>query len=185
VNAALELDKQHFKNTCDLKDDALDTIATFSTYNGFQEKHGLMQFVWDDNFVRAFVDKKTGATRYQVYNVIYYQSSSWRFYYQANFETTSGPKATKLTRISRDVDCTGSSYGGCTYNEHVGFLVEDQVLRAVAEKYYTSWQSGMKAVWKYKLLSKAGSDYPDGILPAEVTGLLERVDEYKASKGFK
>ena len=140
--------------------------------------------VWDDNFLRAFVDKKTGETRYQVYNVIYYKSSSWRFYYQANYETPNGPKTCQLTIISHDVDCTGSKYGGCTYNEHVAFLVEEELLRTIAEKYKTSWQPGIKAAWRYKLKAKAGSDYQDGILPAEIVGLLERVDEYKKSKGF-
>jgi hypothetical protein len=185
ADKAAQLDKYHFKSTCILKDDALDTIATFSTVNGLKEKHGLLQLVWNDNFLRAFVDKKTGATEFQVYNVIWYQGSNWRFYYQANYETPGGPETCELTSISRDVDCTGSKYGGCRYNEHVGFLVEEELLRKIAEVHATTWQPGMKVGWKYKLKAQAGPDYQDGILPAEVVGLLERVDEYKMSKGLK
>ena len=32
-----------------------------------------------------------GKPSFQVYQVIYYQSSSWNFYYSVNFETPSGP----------------------------------------------------------------------------------------------
>ncbi|WP_420553819.1 hypothetical protein [Neptuniibacter marinus] len=42
IETALKLDKEHFKKTLSLKDDSLDTVATFSTVNGFKEKHGLL-----------------------------------------------------------------------------------------------------------------------------------------------
>lgn len=112
LQTALSLTKEHFKNTAMVKDDSLDTIATISTVNGFQEKRGLLGIVWEDNFLRAFIDKKTGKTSFQLYQVINYQGGGWNFYQTVNFETTSGPQSTPVTVISRDVDCTGSRYGG-------------------------------------------------------------------------
>lgn len=73
IQTALSLTKEHFKNTTTVKDDPLDTVATITTVNGFQEKRGLLGIVWDDNFLRAFIDKKSGKTSFQVYQVIYYQ----------------------------------------------------------------------------------------------------------------
>jgi hypothetical protein len=43
---------------------------------------------------------------------------------------------------------------------------------------------GMRAAWRFKFTAKSGVEYNDGILPAEIAGLLDRVDEYLNSKGF-
>ncbi len=110
IQTAINLTPEHFKNTATLKDDSLDTIATITTVNGFQEKRGLLSIVWDDNFLRAHINKKTGQTSFQVYQSIYYQGSGWNFYQTANFETPSGPKSVSATIINRDVDCKNSLY---------------------------------------------------------------------------
>lgn len=180
VQTAINLTKEHFRNTATIKDDSLDTIATISTVNGFQEKRGLLGIVWDDNFLRAFVEKKSGRTTIQLYQVIYYQGSGWNFYQTVNFETVTGPESRPLTIIKRDVDCTGSRYSGCTYVEHVAFDVNESLLRTIAERY----QPGQLAGWKFKFSSKSGKEYNDGMLPAEVAGLLEALDGYRAARGL-
>lgn len=180
IQTALSLTKEHFKNTAMVKDDSLDTVATITTVNGFQEKRGLLGIVWDDNFLRAFIDKKTGKTSFQLYQVIYYQGSGWNFYQTVNFETPSGPQSKPVTVISRDVDCTGSRYSGCTYVEHVAFDVDESLLRTIAVNY----SPGQRAGWKFKFTAKSGKDYNDGMLPAEIAGLLDKVDEYLNGKGF-
>ena len=180
LQTALSLSKEHFKNTATVKDDSLDTVATITTVNGFQEKRGLLGIVWDDNFLRAFIDKKTGKTSFQIYQVIYYQGSGWNFFQTVNFETPSGPQSKPVTVISRDVDCTGSRYSGCTYVEHVAFDVDESLLRTIAANY----SPGQRAGWKFKFAAKSGRDYNDGMLPAEVAGLLDKVDEYLNAGGF-
>ena len=180
IKTVLSLDKAHFKQTMIVKDDSLDTVAKFSTVNGFKEKRGLLGIVWDDNFIRAYVDKKTGVTTFQVYNSIYYKGSGWRFYNRVNYETPNGPKSKEVTVIARDVDCTGSRYGGCTYNEHIAFTVDQALLETIASK----CRPGLRAAWKYKIIPKAGEDYNDGLLPAEIAALVEIVNEYKKSNGL-
>jgi hypothetical protein len=132
------------------------------------------------NFLRAFIDKKSGKTSFQVYQVIYYQGSGWNFFQRVNFETPSGPQSKPATVIKRDVDCTGSRYSGCTYIEHVAFDVDESLLRTIASGY----SPGKSSTWKFKFTAKSGQDYNDGMLPAEVAGLLDKVDEYLASKGL-
>ena len=180
IQTAINLSKEHFRSTALVKDDSLDTVATISTVNGFQEKRGLLGVVWDDNFLRALVEKKTGRTTVQLYQVIYYQGSGWNFYQTVNFETTSGPESRPVTIIKRDVDCSASRYSGCTYVEHVAFDVDEKLLRVVAERY----QPGQLAVWRFKFSAKSGKDYNDGMLPAEVAGLLEALDGYRAARGL-
>ncbi|WP_420553820.1 hypothetical protein [Neptuniibacter marinus] len=126
------------------------------------------------------MNKKTGATTFQVYNSIYYKGSGWKFYNRVNYETPDGPKSKKLTVIDRDVDCTGSRYGGCTHNEHVAFTVDAALLETIANKYRPS----MRAAWKYKVIPKAGDDYNNGLLPAEIVAIVEVVAEYKEVNGL-
>lgn len=66
------LDKEHFYSTVTTKDGELDTSAILSTENGWQLKQGLIGIVWDDSFIRAFIDKSTGFVRFQVYTISYY-----------------------------------------------------------------------------------------------------------------
>jgi len=180
IQTALSLTKEHFKNTATIKDDSLETTATITTINGFQEKRGLLGIVWDDNFLRAFINKKTGQTTIQIYQVIYYQGSEWNFFQTVNYETPTGPESRSVTIISRDVDCAGSRYSGCTYAEHVGFDIDEKFLRTIAGRY----QPGQRAAWKFKFNAKSGKDYNDGMLPAEVAGFLEAIDAYRASHGL-
>jgi hypothetical protein len=180
VQTAINLTKEHFRSTATLKDDALDTVATISTVNGLQEKRGLLGIVWDDNFLRAFVDKKSGRTTIQLYQVIYYQGSGWNFYQTVNFETPDGPESRPVTIIKRDVDCSGSRYSGCTYVEHVAFDVDEKLLRFIAERY----QPGQRAGWKFKFSAKSGKEYNDGMLPAEIAGFLEALDGYRSARAL-
>jgi hypothetical protein len=173
---AVSLDKAHFRQTMTVRDDSLDTVAKFSTNNGFKVRRGLLRVVWDDNFIRASVHKKTGITAFQVYNSIYYTGSGWRFYQRVNHETPSGPKSKEVTVIARDVNCTN----GCIYNEHVAFSVDQALLETIANKY----SQGIQVDWQYKIMPKAGGDYRDGLLPAEIAALVEMVNEYKKSKGL-
>lgn len=180
IQTALSLTKEHFKNTATIKDDSLDTTATITTVNGLQEKRGLFSIVWNDNFLRAFINKKTGLTTIQLYQVIYYQGSGWNFFQTVNYETPTGPESRPVTIISRNVDCSGSRYSDCTYTEHVGFDVDEKLLRAIAAGY----RPGQHIAWKFKFNAKSGKDYNDGILPAEVAGFLEAIDAYRASRGL-
>jgi hypothetical protein len=181
VQAAISLTPEHFASTATIKDDPLDTTATINTYNGFQEKRGLLGIVWNDNFLRAFVDKKTGRTTIQLYQVIYYQGSGWNFFQTINYETPNGPTSKPVTVISRDVDCTGSRYGGCTYNEHLGIELDEAFLRVIAKRY----QPGQMAIWQFKLNAKSGQEHKDGMLPAEIVGFLQALDSYRASHPSK
>ena len=71
----LSMTPDDFKACTAIKDDSLDTIAVLNTSPCFQEKRGILGIVWNDNFLRAFIDKRTGATTYQVYQYISYQAT--------------------------------------------------------------------------------------------------------------
>lgn len=170
-----------FANSAELKDDSLEVTATITTQPGFQEKRGLLKIVWNDNFLRAFVDKKTGAATYQLYQRIAYAGSGWKFYQLANYETPTGPKSVEVLKIGTNVDCSMSNImGGCTYTETIAFPVDVDLLKTIA----ASYAPGVIGAWRFKFKSQSGEDYTDGMVPAEVAGLLQAVANYRTAKGL-
>jgi len=181
IQIAFSLTSDHFKNTARVKDDSLDTIATISTANGFQEIPEQLGTVCNDNFLRAFIDKKSGKKSFQVYQIVYTQDNNkvgWSFFQSVNFETPSGPSSKPVRNIKTDIECKGSL--GCLYVEHIAFDVDETLLRTIANQY----TPGQQLAWKFRLNSKSGKSYNDAILPAEIAGLLDRVDEYVSSHGL-
>lgn len=179
---ALALTPEHFQSTATVDDDELDVTATITTQGGMVHRQGLLGIVWNDNFLRAIIDKSSGRTTFQVYQYINYEGD-WRFYETVNYETPDGPRRERLLTISRDVvTCAGSRYGGCTYSEHFAFEVDEALLRRIAEGYVPGEASG----WRFKYGARQFSeDWQEVILPAEVAGFLRIVDQYRAGVSAK
>lgn len=166
----------HFSQTATVEDDDMEVTAIISTVNGYQEKHGLLGVVWDDNFLRAFVDKRTGIVRYQVYQHIQYDGDQWRFYDAVNYQGPSGIETKQLTTVHREVIGCGGASSGCSYSEDIGFMVDERLLQQLKQLYLASYNPPW--VWKIRFKSKTSYDFDTGILPAEIDGLLQRVDQY-------
>ena len=176
-------DETHFKKTVVIRDDPSQNTVTFSTVKGFQNKQATTGQVWNDNFLRGFVDKNTGEKTYQVYNVIYYGGSgtkaSWKHFKQANYDTLRGIKLTPTTLLKENENCTSLAvYGQCVYNEHVAFRLDNQLFRTIA----TLYKSESARKWQYTLISESGESYEDVITIAEMAGLLASMDEYELPK---
>lgn len=172
------LDKDHFKNTVVINED-MGSSVVFSTIRGFQRRQGEQSAVWDDNFLRGFIDKRTRAKTFQVYNVIYYGGSGthsgWRHFMQASYHTAEGMRLTPTKILTETQDCAPLAvYGSCVYNEQVVFKVDEAFLKTVADSYSQNHQSA----WQYQLIPTTGNQYEDSMVAAEVAGLLARMDEY-------
>lgn len=161
-------------------DDDLERVATLNTQAAFKIKVALFGDVPVDNFLRAFVDKKTGAVSYQLYESVMYNAPAWRFYSWANYPTSQGVQTVDLTVINRTVGSCGT-YSGCTYVEDVAFDLSPGLVAALASLYHPAPEP---IVWKYKLKASAGEDLIDAINTAEVAGLVSAVAKYKAAHGL-
>ncbi|OJX68445.1 hypothetical protein [Magnetospirillum sp. 64-120] len=170
----------HFKNTATVKNDDLDKVATVTTEKGYLVTRGLLGVLWDDVFLRGFINKDTKQTAFQVYQFIGYSANDWSYYSQANFDTPDGLKSVEVTRINRDVDCSYKrEIGTCNFKEHMGWDIDEKVLRAVASRYDP--RDLTAGGLRYKVIPRGGKEYFGTITAAEVKGLLDRVDEVKAS----
>ncbi len=163
-------------------DDELELTAQLSTVDSFQWKSGILGGNRTDIFLRAFVRKQTKETTFQVYFVFNQVAQQWPRFYAVNFESPNGPQSAVLENIGNDVRC-GSGFGivECTYVEHVVFDVSEVLLRHYAETYVPSGTDG----WDLRFKAQAFEDGNIEIVPAEIAGLLLRVDQYKTSLSAK
>ncbi|MGO9514519.1 MAG: PDZ domain-containing protein [Steroidobacteraceae bacterium] len=169
--ALLSLSMEHFRDTATVKDGPTDAVATITTENGYVEHEGLMQMVWNDEFLSGVIDKKTGQKSFQVDAWIIY-SGNWRYYETANYRTTNGPRSVPTTQISKKSE--NCAVGNCMYTEHIAFPVDEELLRQLA----TGYAPAKPVIWRFKLLAKSGPEYRGGLSNAEIAGFLAKVDEY-------
>jgi len=170
------LTPEHFRDSVTLKDDRLNTVAVLSTVNGFQVKQGLIGWVPTDSFLRAFIDKKTGKTTFQVYEISHYFSPNWHFYERANYLAASVPQSVAADVIDREVEGCGYAQG-CLYLEQVGFPIDEARLRIDAASYVPGGHFALI----YKFTAHDGAELPDVLSSAEITGLLMAVDRYRTT----
>lgn len=171
----VSMSKDDFAAKIEIYDDSLSTSAEINTQNGFVEKHGLLGMEYGDQFIRAFIDKQTGLTTYQVYDILY--TKEWAYYYGVNYASPDGLKSVDATKVRSEVkSCSGNAFAGCILREDVAWVVDRKLLDAVASKY----KEGEIVGWKYRVKAQQGEDQDRVITTAEVVALLDAVDAYKA-----
>lgn len=168
------LTPDHFDRTSLLKDDDLETTASINTEAGYKFRGGFTDVIRSNTFLRALINKRTGATIYQVYANLDY-TLEWRDFESINFETTDGPVAQPLTKIAHNVKCTS---GVCLYTEDIGFELPESFLRQLADR------AADRPVrpWRFRFKSQKGIDWTDDMAPAEAAGLLLAVQRYRSAQ---
>jgi hypothetical protein len=167
----LSLGVNHFRDTATVTDNPLDAVVTVSTENGYQEHHGPMRTVWNDEFLEGIIDKKTGQKSFLAYVWITYIGSA-RSYRIARFQAPDGPRSVPATLTGLEKSLC--AVGDCTFTEHLSFPVDESTLRQLAAQ----TASGKQSLWPFKLVAKSGPDYSGGFSNAEIAGLLAKVDDY-------
>jgi PDZ domain len=168
----LSLNMEHFRDTATVLDNPTDSAVTISTENGYQEHRGPLRTVWDDEYLEAVIDKKTGRKSYLVYVWITYRGGL-RGYGTASFQSPDGPRSVSTTLVVRQKSLC--EVGECTYTDRLTFPVEPDMLRRLAAQY----ASGTHSVWAFKLAGKSVPIYTGELSTAEIAGLLARVGSYE------
>ncbi len=172
--ALLSLGMEHFRDTATVTDDPKSATTTVSTESGFAEHEGPMRMVWNDEYLEAVIDDRTGGQSFQVHAWVIY-SRIWRDYETVTYQTPSGPRSAPATAIRRTSE--NCAVGECTYTEHVAFPVEEKFLRELAAGYVPA----KPALWRFRLLAKSGPEYSGELSNAEIAGLLAKVDEFTST----
>jgi hypothetical protein len=179
LTKAVSLPPAHFAETATVVSEPIGIGTSVTTERGWQEKRGLLGLVPADTFLRAVIDRRSGATVFQVYQRLNYVARDWRFYRAASYETAAGPVDVETVQLAHDVDCTGSrSLQGCMYREEVAYIVPEAVLRSIAALY----RPGQALAWRMRFTARSGDSYKDGLAPAEVVGFLQVVDRERGAQ---
>lgn len=156
-----------------VRDDDLEPVAVITTVEAFSSRGAFTDPVRADNFLRAFLNKMTGAVKYQLYQSITY-NGDFRDFVGVNYATADGPISATLTTINHQIVTCYASL--CTRQDVVAFEVPELVLSEVASQY----APGNSPYWRFRFKAQNGIDWEDRLMPAEAAGILMAVEQYRA-----
>ncbi|MDB5687715.1 MAG: hypothetical protein JWR77_2304, partial [Rhizorhabdus sp.] len=90
----LAMTPEAFRSAATVQDDKLEFETVISTEPAFASRGALFGSVLADNYLRAVIDKRTGATRYEVHQQIRYLGQR-RDYSSVNYMAPDGLKQVK------------------------------------------------------------------------------------------
>lgn len=166
-----------FAQKVSVQDDQMEVVATLSTEPGFKYNVGLLSLASADIFLRAFVNKTSGTTNFQIYYSVTYPAASWPNINRANLMGPDGLRSMEVTKVGSDVSCYR---GTCRYLEAVVIDIDIRTARWLAQQVLPGTDNPMRVRFK----SQSGEDFDSAIMPAEAAGLVDRVDRYRADRGF-
>lgn len=127
-----------------------------------------------DSFVRAFVNRKTGAIRYQIY-VKNTHSDSWHFFRTFSVLVDGNPLILDAIEISteRGIKLFGVQF----YDEHTAANIPNEVFENISK--ITTAPS--TETLRFKVFTRDGDSIEDYIPYAEIAGLVLSAHKYAAS----
>jgi hypothetical protein len=168
---------EHARERVVVVDDRLEFEAVISSEPVFRSRRGLLRSTWNDNHLRAVVDKRSGAVRFEVRQAVHYQGT-FRGYDRVNYPGAQGLVGQRLTRLGdTSAQCLGPDAVGCPVREDVAFTVEERALRQVAAE-------PSAEPWSFKFKAAGGPDHLASLSRAEIAGLLQEVDSYLGAAGL-
>jgi hypothetical protein len=175
----VSLTDQHFKSTATIKDDPLNSYIEFSTQEGFVFRNAFGR-TEEDVFLRGSTDRRSKHRTYEVYQYMSYREHFARSYYTVSYEVPGGSQSRPVRVIAHDRDCYRSrELNGCLHKEHFAFEIDEALARTIASFYGQA--RGTMTFWQFKFQSHHGDELLSGITPAEMKGLLDRMDDYVAA----
>lgn len=174
-----------FSAATTVRHDPLARTSTFSTEAGLvPSRLSPIRHLLSDNHLRAVVDWRTGARRYEVHQRIFYwgaHARDRRDYGAASYQSAGTTRVGGLI-MARDGDsfCPNEdNWGPCALTRQIVFALSEDEVRAIAERGRTD----MPEPWTYRIAEQGGRDWTGTILPAEAAGLLLAIDGADGSRG--
>jgi hypothetical protein len=168
-----------------MRHDPQARTTTFSTEAGhLPNPLSPIRHLLSDNHLRAVIDWRTGAVRYEVHQRILYWSAharDRRSYGAASYQGPDGVRVGGLIEASH-----GGSFcphednlGHCAQTGQIAFTIGEDELRAIAMRY----RPGTADRWSFRVSEAGGRHWDDAIVPAEAAGLLIAIERTRATAG--
>lgn len=159
--------------------------TTFSTEAGHvPSRVSPIRHLLSDNHLRAVIDWRTGAVRYEVHQRILYwgaHARDRRSYDSASYEAPDGIRVGGLieARHGESFCPNEDNWGPCALTRDVAFGIGEEEVRAIAARY----RPGAAEPWTYRIAERDGRHWEDAIVPAEAAGLLLAIERRRATAG--
>jgi len=174
--AAQHLTPEAARHKVTLHQDPLETEAVLSTKSVLRSTRGVLKTTYNDNHLRANIDRQTGKTRFEVHQTVQYMGG-FRGFEQVNYETTSAPATAKLRTVDANPAACDSIDPQSACYEELSFVVDEAELRRLA--------AGSGEAWSFKFKPERGREHRASLPKAEIAGLLQAVDAYRATATSK
>ena len=159
-----------FRAAVSVDEDAAGGRVLLSTQPGFvPQPLSPIRTLLSDNHLRAIIDRKSGAIRYEVHQSIFHWGPP-RTFTVARLSGTPGVRQADLI-LSENGErfCPNEDgWGHCASTRRIAFAIGEEELRAIAG-YYRPGDSWM---WTFRIEESGGRHWDGGIGPAEAAGLL-------------
>lgn len=153
-----------------LADDPLEPAVVLSTERVNKTTRGVLGLRHNDHYLRAVVDRRSGAVRYELRQTLQYMGV-YRDFQNAHYQSADGVSVTKLKRLDgNQAHCDGVDPQAACF-EVVSFDVPEASLRAVAGE-----------TWNFKFKPRRGAEHRAAMPRAEVQALLSAVERYRAGR---
>lgn len=159
-----------FSAAVSVSEDAAGDRVLFSTQPGFvPQPLSPIRTLLSDNHLRAIVDRKSGAVRYEVHQSIFHWGPR-RSFTVARLPGAGGTRAADLILAEEgERFCPNEDgWGHCASTRRVAFAIDEKELRAIAGRY----RPGDSRMWTFRIEDRGGRHWDGGIGPAEAAGLL-------------
>lgn len=160
-----QLSVEHFTDKLEIKDDALETEAVYTTRMGSRPNPSSDPYLSlisnkNDEFMRVIVPKNGGDPVYQIYLSL--KASDWRHPYQINFGEALGSKS--VERIAIDASCSSAS---CTnYEDAIVTLTQNDLDKMIAYL-----EANNLSLLPFRVKSQSGRDYDSALGLSELIAI--------------
>lgn len=163
-----------------IQDDPFETMIIMSSAPVFPSPRSFTDRILSDNYFRVFVDRKTGAAKFQLYQTVSYMGDR-RHFERANVMMPSGLLSLEVTRIDERLgDCL--TVGLCSRDETLGFDLTETDMEAIAAMKPSA--DGTPAFLKFRYKSMTSFDWTDDIPAVEAEGVLLALKRWRDAKGL-
>lgn len=174
----LAMTPEDFAEAVTVHDDPVAPEVILSTERAhvrWSARHAIV----NDNHMRALIDRRTGAIRYELHQSMRYWGDR-RDYARVTYEAPDGLRQAPLTLARHGADiCPNEELGGqCSRTKQVAFEIKEPVLQSIA----TGYAPGSGTGWAFTVEERNGAHWNGAVAPAEAAGLIEAVTSYRANR---
>ncbi len=159
-----------------IADDPLERHIIISTDRAFRGSRSIDGGLEGRAHLRAIIDRATMATRFEVRQETVY-SGPRKDLYQVNYRRNGAFVESSLALAVHEPDnCPhADTTGSCILTKTVAFELTEPLVREIAALY----EPRSRTPWAYRLKDRNGKDITGGIAPAEASGLLEALEQWR------